>query len=84
MDYAINCIGGGVMTDIIDFNKKAAEKEPLIWQCNCGNCAFLIYENGDIECSDCDSIQNGIDVYQVVRKWTRKGKSKSEDISDPV
>lgn len=62
---------------VIDFQKEVEKIEPMIWKCNCGNCAFLLYINGMIECSDCGTCQNGLtEHYQVVRKWTRKKEGK--------
>lgn len=58
---------------IIDFKKEAEKHERLIWQCDCGNCCFKLYEDGEIECTDCGTIQNGYEEhYQVIEKWTRK------------
>ena len=64
--------------DIVDFTKEAEEREQMIWQCQCGNSAFMIYEDATIECSDCDRVQNECDAhYQVVRKWTRKVRGEN-------
>ena len=29
-------------------------KDRYLYQCACGNCAFMLYEDGGIECSDCE------------------------------
>ena len=66
------------MSEIINFIDHTLEKsENVIWVCDCGNCSFLIYQDGRLECSDCGELQNGCDAhYQTMRKWTRK---KRED-----
>lgn len=65
------------MNKILNFNEEAEKKEPLIWRCDCGNCAFMIYENGDLECTDCGALQNGVtEHYMTIRKWTRKSEEK--------
>lgn len=58
---------------IINFQEEAEKREPLIWRCNCGNCAFMLYEDGKVECSECNTFHHEIvEHYTVVRKWTRK------------
>lgn len=46
--------------------------EPHIWRCDCGNCAFVLYENGGVECSECGEMQVGDVVYTIPRRCTRR------------
>ena len=58
---------------VINFIKKAEELEPMVWVCDCGNCSFLIYMNGNLECAECNSFVSDVtEHYQAIRKWTRK------------
>lgn len=62
------------MTQVINFRKAVEERERLIWKCNCGNCSFILYEDGDLECAECNEFQNGVTEHlKTIRKWTRKG-----------
>lgn len=59
---------------IINFIKAAEKIEPLVWNCDCGNCSFILHINGDVECAKCNGFHTAIiEHYQVVRKWIRKG-----------
>jgi len=64
---------------IVDFITEAEKREELIWKCGCGNCAFILYHDHRIECSDCGKFQTGIDMSMTVRKWTRKSNDTPED-----
>lgn len=59
------------MSDVIDFTKAAEEIEPLVWGCLCGNYSFLVYDNGLLECAECETIQSESPHKQTIRKWTR-------------
>jgi len=60
------------MTDVVDFYKKAREISDLVWQCKCGNCCFMFYENGGIQCTACDQFQDDAPKSLVVARWTEK------------
>ena len=64
---------------VLEFNKEAEKLEPLIWRCDCGNCSFLIFENGQLECAACGTDHSNVtEHYQTIRKWTRKVNEENE------
>lgn len=57
---------------IIDFKKESIDRGDIIWKCNCGNASFILYENGGVECAECNNFQTGIEQDITIRHWTRK------------
>lgn len=60
------------MAEIIDLKERVVEKERLIWTCDCGNCSFIIYSDGSLDCAECDAPQSVDAHYYTVKRWTRK------------
>ncbi len=58
--------------EIIELRKKAEEKDGMIWRCGCGDCAFIIYDNGAIECVDCNAFQRHETLTPIARRWSVK------------
>lgn len=63
---------------VTDFRKHVEENEPMLWMCDCGNCAFSIYANGSVQCCKCDTMQTVDSHYQHVAKWTRKVETPND------
>ena len=58
---------------VVCLKKEVEKKEPLIWLCNCGNGSFTIYQDGSLQCAECDTWQNDVVEHRaVVKRWTRK------------
>ena len=57
---------------VVSLREHAEETEPMLWMCDCGNCAFMVYASGELECSECNAPQSHDAHYQTVAKWTRK------------
>lgn len=62
------------MTDdkIINFYDKAKELDQNVWACECGAVSFMIYEDGRVQCTVCDSFQNDTSDLLAVKRFTRK------------
>jgi len=61
---------------VVNFNKVVEEREPLIWLCNCSNGSFVIYQNGSVQCAECDKWHDDVIEHKaVVKRWTRKGNN---------
>jgi hypothetical protein len=56
------------MTNIIDLKERVAEKERFVWMCDCGNCSFIIYSDGSLDCAECDAPQNEDAHYYTVKR----------------
>ena len=40
--------------------KKPEQPEPRVWVCNCGCGGFWLYEDGRIQCMDCDEFHDSM------------------------
>lgn len=60
------------MSEVIDLKQRAEETERMIWKCDCGNCSFFLYADGEIGCVDCEATQSDTGHYQAIKRWTRK------------
>jgi len=65
------------MSDVVEFRGASVETQDpddLVWKCDCGNCAFLIYASGAVECSDCGIFHDMYDasVQATLRQWVKK------------
>lgn len=50
------------------------KKERHVWICPCGNCGFLIYDDGGAECTECEkpapnSVVQSLPVIRTERKY---------------
>lgn len=57
---------------VSDFYKHVEKTERKLWMCNCGNCSFSLYEDGEIVCSDCEATQDDTGHHVAIKRWTRK------------
>ena len=62
------------MSKIVDFRNEAEKLERCVWKCDCGNCSFMLYDDGGIQCADCEAFQNDTGHEVAIAKWTKKNE----------
>lgn len=65
--------------NVFNFFDEKNKNEEMCWKCYCGNCSFILYEKGHVECSECGQFCDDDRVLSTFRSILVKSTEEDDD-----